>query len=106
MGLPRRRESDRHFENRSKSPAGGILMVPSKGKVCESGGQSARRLEASDSASKSQPSSLIFTGLPPCSALLSAAKMTSKDLRDSSKLVSGMGLPASRASKKAWNWLW
>ncbi len=47
--------------------------------------------------------SLIFTGLPPSSALRSAAKMTSKLLSDSVRLVSSMSLPASSASKNAWN---
>ncbi len=65
-----------------------------------------RAVKAWWSGEMDQASSLIFTGRPPCSALLSAAKMTSKDFWDSSKLVRGMGLPASRASKKAWNWLW
>ena len=41
------------------------------------------------------------TGWPPCAALLSAAKITSKVFFASLKLVSGMSRPASRASKKA-----
>jgi len=46
------------------------------------------------------------TGMPPRAALWSAAKITSNVFAAAARLVRGMSCPASRASKKAWNWAW